>query len=68
MEENVHRRRMPKVVTQNGEDPYEGRAFEVQLGRGHVDLRQKRPLEGRKRQAEFDTLEDGGVKEEKGFP
>jgi len=40
----------------------------MQLGGSHIDHRQKRPLEGRERQAKFDPLEDGGVEEEEGFP
>jgi len=49
------------MVEQNGERPDEGLAVGVQLGRGHVDFSQERPLEPRERQAEFDLLEDGGV-------
>jgi len=68
VEEDVHGRKMPKVVAQDREGPYEGPAIGVKLGRGHLDLRQECPLEARKRQTEFDLLEDGAVEEEKYFP
>ena len=36
---------MAKVVAQNVEGPYEGPAVGMQLGRGHVDLREQHAFE-----------------------
>jgi len=41
IEENIHRRRMAKVVAKYGESPTVG----MQLGRGHIDLSQESALE-----------------------
>ena len=39
MKEDVHGRRVPKVVAQYSERPHEGPAVGMQLGGGHIDLR-----------------------------
>jgi len=44
VEEDIDRGRVPKVIAQNGECPHEGPVIGVQLGRGHVYLRQERPF------------------------
>jgi len=49
------------MVAQYGERPHEGPAFGMQLGGGHIYLSQERPLEHRERQAESNSLKDGGV-------
>jgi len=46
---------------QDGERPHEYPTVGVQLGRGHVDFGQERPLEPSEWQAEFDPPEDDGV-------
>jgi len=38
MEEDVYRRGMAEIVTENGEGPDEGPAVGMQLGRGDVNL------------------------------
>jgi len=45
MEEDVDRRRVPKMVAQYRDGPHEGPTVGLQLGGGHVDLRQQRPFE-----------------------
>jgi len=38
VEEDIHRRRVPKVVAQNLEGPHEGPVVGMQLGGGHIDF------------------------------
>jgi len=67
VEEDVHRRRIAKMVAKDSESPHKGPVVRVQLGRGHVDLSKESALEPRKGKAELESLEDGGVHEEGGL-
>ena len=58
MEEDIHRGRMPKVVAQNWEGPYEGPALGMQLGGGHVDFCQQCPLEASEGETQLSLFED----------
>jgi len=67
VEEDVHKWRMAKVVTKDGEGLYKGPVVGVQLGRGHVDLSYESMLGSRERKAKFEPLKGGGIHEEEGF-
>ena len=67
VEEDIDGRRVPKVITQDGECPHEGPAVGMQLGRGHVNLCQEGPLEACEWQVELNPFENGGVEEEEGL-
>jgi len=67
VEEDVHRRRIAKMVAKDTESPHKGPAVRVQMGKGHVDLSKESALEPRKGKAELDLLEDGDVHEEEGL-
>jgi len=64
MKKDVDGRSVPKVVAQYSERPHEGPTVGMQLGGGHVDLRQQCPLEVSEWEAEFDPFKNGEVKEE----
>ena len=47
VKKDVHRRSVPKMVLQDGKRPHECPTVGVQLGKGHIYLRQERPFETR---------------------
>jgi len=67
VEEEVDRGRVPKVVAQYRECPNEGPTVGMQLGGGHVDFCQQRPLEASEGETQLIPLEDGLVEEEEGL-
>jgi len=67
LEEHIHKRRMAKVVAENGESPHEGPTVGVQLGRSHVNLSQQGALEPRKGKTKFEPLKGSGVHKEERF-
>jgi len=52
------------MIAQDGEYPHEGPAVGMQLGRGHVNLRQQCPLEARKWERKPNSFKNGGVEEQ----
>jgi len=57
---------VPKMVTQYREGRHEGPAVGMQLGGGHVDLRQQHPLEAGKGEMQLDPFKDSLIEEEEG--
>jgi len=68
MQEDVHGGGVAEMIAEDAEGPDEGPTVRVQLGRGHVNLGKKFPLETGEREALSNAFEHYLIKEEERFP